>query len=333
MIRKASNWKFGTSIPFKFHSRSRTDQIIPPHRYDNYNADKPEMMKRRKHIRSNSCDVKIGRSNSREYDADYRNRRLHQNRSHSRTNSRDIDVDARLKRNPAHSRTNSRDEPINMKFILNCLKPELLGLPPPVRSSRKHSRNHSYDQIYNMPNNIKFDQELHNKFNKNRNKPPAVGGVTAATVIENDLVKSNAVDQKYVRRDSSGPSSMLTASTVASHSRTNSKDLNKSSFLSSLVDDAAHSILRHRRTNSKDLNRIVNATAAPIPSTSAGVCEPGASGCSKPPQHRRNLSQTNVEFPEEDTLDVLTSAAQVLLQRNNYETSDNIDTDMQRNNN
>lgn len=295
------------------------------------------MLKKRKHIRSNSCDVKIGRSNSREYDADYRNRRIHQNRSHSRTNSRDIDLDARVKRNPTHSRTNSRDEPINIKYILNCLKPELMIMPPPVRSSRKHSRNHSYDQIYNMPNNIKFDQELHNKFNKNRNKPPAVGGMTASTVIENDLVKSNAIDHKYVRSDGSGPSSMMgmpTAAAATSHSRTNSKDLNKTSFLSSLVDDAAHSILRHRRTNSKDLNRIVNSMAAPIPSTSAGACDPCGSGCmSKPPpaQHRRNLSQTNVEFPEEDTLDVLTSAAQVLLQRN-YETSDNIDTDMQRNN-
>lgn len=296
------------------------------------------MLKKRKHIRSNSCDVKIGRSNSREYDAEYRNRRLHQNRSHSRTNSRDIDSDARVKRNPTHSRTNSRDEPINIKYILNCLKPDLLILPPPVRSSRKHSRNHSYDQIYNMPNNIKFDQELHNKFNKNRNWPAGVSGVAASTVIENDLVKNNAVDQKYVRSDGSGPSSMMGTSTAGSHSRNNSKDLNKASFLSSLVDDAAHSILRHRRTNSKDLNRIVNAmtSAAPIPSTSAGVCEASGSGCSSKPQplvtqQRRNLPQTSVEFPEEDTLDVLTSAAQVLLHRN-YETSDNIDTDLQRNN-
>lgn len=298
------------------------------------------MLKKRKHIRSNSCDVKIGRSNSREYDADFRNRRLQQNRSHSRTNSRDIELDGRFKRNPMHSRTNSRDEPINIKYIMNCLKPDLLGLPPPMRSSRKHSRNHSYDQIYNMPNNIKIDQELHNKFNKNQNKSTGVGGVVAAsTVIENDLVKDNVVDQKYVRSDGSGPSSMMGISTAATHSRNNSKDLNKTSFLSSLVDDAAHSILRHRRTNSKDLNRIVNAmtTAAPIPSTSAAACDPCGSGCSSKQQQttqqqRRNLSQTNIEFPEEDTLEVLTSAAQVLLQRN-YETSDNIDTDMQRNNN
>lgn len=284
------------------------------------------MLKKRKHIRSNSCDVKIDRSNSREYDADYRNRRLHQNRSHSRTNSRDIDLEARFRRNPTHSRANSRDEPINIKYILNCLKPDLLGLPPPVRSSRKHSRNHSYDQIYNMPNNIKFDQDLHNKFNKNR--PGGVVG--ASTVIENDLVKNNAVDQKYVRSDGSGPSSMMGMSSAATHSRKNSKDLNKGSFLASLVDDAAHSILRHRRTNSKDLNRIVNTmttAAAPVPSTSAGLCDPCSSKQQTTQQHRRNLSQTNVEFPEEDTLDVLTSAAQVLLQRN-HETSDNVDTDM-----
>lgn len=298
------------------------------------------MLNKRKHIRSNSCDVKIGRSNSREYDADYRNRRLQQNLTHSRNNSRDIDLDARLKRNPTHSRTNSRDEPINIKYILNCLKPDLLGLPPPVRSSRRHSRNRSYDQIYNMPNNIKFDQELHNKFNKNRNKTTATG-VASSSVIENDLAKNNEIDQKYVRSDGSGPSSMMSMPTAVTHSRNNSKDLNKPSFLSSLVDDAAHSILRHRRTNSKDLNRIVNAqtSATPIPSTSATACDPSDSGSSKQqqpplivvPQHRRNLSQTKIEFPEEDTLDILTSAAQVLLQRN-YETSDNIDTDMQRNN-
>lgn len=306
--------------PFLFQ-RFNLNFVASPPSYDSY-ADKPENIKIRKHIRSNSCDVKIDRSNSREYDIDYRNRRIHNNnRSHSRNNSRDIDMDLRIpKRMQTHSRTNSRDEPINIKYILNCLKPDYTnklfmsstamtsGEPKTVK---KHSRNHSYDQIYNMPNNIKIDQELHNKFNKNRNK---------STVIENDLnlLQNNAnITKEYLDNKFSNIGDGLTKAVAhGSHSRTNSKDLNKSSFLVSMVDDATNNILRHRRTNSKDLNRIVNA----MPSTSS---EANTSGLHQ--SHIRNLSQTKIDDFPNDNSDV---RAQVLLLRNN-ENRDNINDDIQ----
>lgn len=273
-------------------------------RYDGYGDNNPESIKKRKHIRSNSCDVKIGRSNSqREYDPDYRNRRgfaFGQRRGHSRGNSHDLDFEHRHRRPPTHSRTSSRDEPMNMKYILSCLKPDastnrllmssaaLMATAAAAehgasRAVRKHCRNHSYDQIYGMPHNsIKIDQEFHNRLNRHR----ALGATASSPVIENDghqqkmknAATTTTTNQNYSANNKEYLDNRLinpkvdmppasTIISIGSHSRTNSKDLNRaaasSNFLSSLVDDAAN-ILRHRRTNSKDLNRILN----PMPSTS-----------------------------------------------------------------
>lgn len=254
-------------------------------------------MKKRKHIRSASCDVKIGRSNSREYDAEYRTRRLLQNRSHSRTNSRDLDADGRHRRHQTHSRTNSRGEPINIKYILNCLKPDAatnqllmssahmmaqkaVAEHGAARVVRKHYRNHSYDQIYNKPNNIKIDQELHNKLNRNRS---LAAGSTSA--VQNDLSGAVAGCSNADRAHGSH----------VSHSRTNSKDLNKSGFISSLVDDAASNILRHRRTNSKDLNHMLSSGQSISMATSSGTVVDAQHAQLPPtnptaPYHRRNIS-------------------------------------------
>lgn len=263
-------------------------------------------MKKRKHIRSNSCDVKIGRSNSREYDSEYRNRRLFHPRSHSRNNSRDLEFDNRNRRQPTHSRTSSRDEPMNIKHILNYLKPDastnrlLLSSAAMLAQAAaadhgtariirpKHNRNHSYDQIYSMPNNIKIDQEFHKKLIKNRAMAPP----TSNSTIENDLNKEY-LDNKLGKNE-------MAASTViniGSHSRNSSKDLNKSDFLSSLVDDAAanNNVLRHRRTNSKELNRIFN----PIPSTSSSGLPMLDASQLQQQFHRRNVSLSKNELPEE----------------------------------
>lgn len=327
-----------------------------------YDDNNPENIKKRKHIRSNSCDVKIGRSNSREYDPEYRNRRLFPKRGHARNYSHDLDFDNRHKRQPTHSRTGSRDEPMNIKYILNCLKPDastnrllmssaaLMATAAAAehgaaRAVRKHCRNHSYDQIYSMPNNIKIDQELHNKFNRHR----TLEATTSTPVIENDLsatgkttnanINTNKeyLDNRLVSKGDSGlPPPVPKKESVAggSHSRNNSKDLNKSSFLSSLVDDAAN-ILRHRRTNSKDLNRILN----PMPSTSeAGALtndpqqQPTQQHHHQQQQqqhhqqqqqsqyHKRNVSLPRNEFPEERSTD---DVAQVLLLGNNSDTQKN----------
>lgn len=285
-------------------------------RYDGYsNENEPQNMKKRKHIRSASCDVKIGRSNSREYDAEYRSRRLLQNRSHSRTNSRDLDTDGRSRRNQTHSRTNSRGEPINIKYILNCLKPDAatnqilmssahmmaqkaVAEHGAARIVRKHYRNHSYDQIYNMPNNIKIDQELHNKLNRNRSLAAA-----STSVIQNDLGGASS-SSNASNLAAEGP---ININSNTSHSRNNSKDLNKSGFISSLVDDAASNILRHRRTNSKDFNRVVSgggqATTSMTPPSGA-VAEATLPPINPKAYHRRNVSlpidtdHTNVRLLE-----------------------------------
>lgn len=176
-----------------------------------------------------------------------------------------------------------------------------------ARAVRKHCRNHSYDQIYSVPNNIKIDQEFQNRLNK-RTQPSA----TSTPVNENDLstakginVNKEYLDNRMLNKNEIG------LPPTGSHSRTNSKDLNKSSFLSSLVDDAAN-ILRHRRTNSKDLNRILN----PMPSTSetgALTNDSQAATQQQSQYHKRNLSLPRNELPEEQSADV----AQVLLLGNN----------------
>lgn len=316
-------------------------------RYDNY-GDKQEQMKQRKHIRSNSCDVKIGRSNSRDYDSEYRMRRPPNNasnnnnqHSHSRNNSRDFDSDFRQKL--THTRTHSSDH-ANIKYILNYLKPDHSKLLTAYvstsdgstsRASRKHSRNHSYDQIYNMPNNIKLDHELHSKFNKNRlNAVAAVGAAIASgSAIDShdvNLLKMSKEfsDNKFAGKSSDGPGTS-TGIVKLSHSRNNSKDLNgKLPTLATIVDDnGSDSILRHRRTNSKDLNRNVS------PSTSTLLGDGGAAATptlaigpsnglnhmnlhQQPLQqqshnhHVRNLSQPKIQIDQE-----IQESAHLLMQR------------------
>lgn len=276
--------------------------------------------------------MKIARSNSREYDPDYRNRRLFHRRGHSRNYSHDLDFDNRQKRQPTHSRTSSRDEPMNIKYILSCLKPDastnrllmssaaLMATAAAAehgaaRAVRKHCRNHSYDQIYSMPHNIKIDQELHNKFNRHR----TLAATTSSPVIENDLNVAkptnltNTANKEYLdnimlSKTEPAPPPSATIIPIGSHSRTNSKDLNKSNFLSSLVDDAAN-ILRHRRTNSKDLNRILN----PMPSSSEAGPLTNEPQTTQSQFHKRNVSLPRNNLPEENPTDV----AHVLLLGNN----------------
>lgn len=319
--------------------------------------------------------MKIGRSNSRDYDKDgeYRVRRLPNNNTHthSRNNSRDLDSDFRQRL--THSRTNSRDA--NIKFILNFIKPDHPGRAymtstsvtspagnEPSKNVKKHSRNHSYDQIYNKPNNIQIDQELHNKLFKNRNKTPAVvienelnlAKNTNSTVnnsnLNNSNVKKDFLDNnKFINKSVDGAlASTSSASGVAStsgynsadvaggpshHSRNNSKDLNKASFLASLVDDAAKHLLRHRRTNSKETNRMGNLVS---PSTSTALIDSSninihnPTNARPPPhqqqQHSRNSSQSKnqIAYDAPDAAQVLLSLSrQTNNNANNFDTSDN----------
>lgn len=135
-----------------------------------------------------------------------------------------------------HSRNNSKDDHnSNIKFILNYLN--TTGKPNEVsKTSKKHSRNHSYDQIY-MPNNIKIDQELHNKFNKN-------------------LQRKNSRDLDI---------NIIKNINARNSSKTTLCDDPKDSNLKVVMDEqqpSNSSVLRHRRTNSKDLSRIASPTSS-----------------------------------------------------------------------
>lgn len=172
------------------------------------------------------------RSNSREYENDHKTK---QPAHHSRNNSRDMEIEFRQKL--THTRNNSKDDHnSNLKFILNYLN--TTGKPNDVsKTSKKHSRNHSYDQIY-MSNNIKIDQELHNKFTKNlsrkNSRDPDIN------IIKN--IKKN--NSKTVPCDDDFKCQ-------------HPKDLN----LKVATDEPNSSVLRHRRTNSRDLSRIASTSS------------------------------------------------------------------------
>lgn len=214
-------------------------------------------------------------SHSRDNENDQRTKRP---AHHSRNNSRDMEIEFRQKL--THTRNNSKDDHnSNIKFILNYLN--TTGKPNEAsKTSKKHSRNHSYDQIY-MPNNIKIDQELHNKFNKNfltrkNSREPDIN------IIKN-INARDPVDHKFVKRNVS-KTTIGDDDPKFQHPCTNSKDLN----IKVLLDDS--SVLRHRRTSSRDLSRV-------------------ASTSSDSSKHIRNSSQHKIQIEHE--LDT----AQFLLRR------------------
>lgn len=263
------------------HLRNDSKTIQLELRYDNSITDKQQDFKKsKKHYRSSSCDVKIIRSNSREYDHDYKLKKhmINNNSTHSRNNSRDLN-EPDFRQKLTHSRNNSKDDHhnSNIKYILNYLN----ASNPRTSSSsaaKKHSRNHSYDQIY-MPNNIKIDQELNKKFNKNFSRKNSKDyDVNMLKNCNSSAAKSEYLDSKFLSRKNSkdynssednvvisGTAAGIVTSTVlldTKHSRTNSKDLN---FLSAaLIEDPNGSVLRHRRTSSKDLNRNSVVTGAGV---------------------------------------------------------------------
>lgn len=269
------------------HLRNDSKSIQLELRYD-ICGDKPDQHHKisKKHIRSNSCDVKIVRSNSREYDNDHKAKRHAPN--HSRNNSRDMELEFRQKL--THTRNNSKDDPnSNIKFILNYLN--TTGKSNETsKSTKKHSRNHSYDQIY-MPNNIKIDQELHNKFNKNVSRKNSRDH--DINIIKNINAKDQ-VDCKFIKRNNS--KTMLSDDdTKFQHSRTNSKDLN----LKMVIDEPSNnSVLRHRRTSSRDLSRI-------------------ASSSTDSAKHVRNSSQHKIQIEQE------LESAQFLLRRSSQDGDSN----------
>lgn len=158
------------------------------------------LKKPRKHFRSSSCDIKITRSNSKEYDSDHR---LKLNpRSHSRNNSRD---------NNELIRPNNEQ---NFKFIMNHLKST--AKETDQLNKINHTRNNSLDtQI--MPKQL--DHEFNKKFIKNHSR-------TNSKDYEINLLKKDLLDSKFFGIGGEKP-----VDSKFTHSRSNSKDLDATNIL------------------------------------------------------------------------------------------------------
>ncbi|XP_037957068.1 solute carrier organic anion transporter family member 5A1 isoform X2 [Teleopsis dalmanni] len=204
------------------HARNDSRTVRLENGYDKFNHATPPLKaaprtELKKHCRSSSCDVKMIRSFAKDHNtvvAGYESGELSKLKNFKKINAlsrnNSTDLNSELRQKLTHSRTNSRDEAapstINIRYIQNQLKPQdddddddklTTGCGHFVK---KHSRNHSYDQIY-MPNNIRFDADFFRGHKKNVN--------LLKNQVENKLKNSNETE----------PNS-------CGHSRNNSKDLN-----------------------------------------------------------------------------------------------------------
>lgn len=204
-----------------------------------------------------------------------------------------------LKKFQAHTRNHSTDLHDNsqpIRYIQNQLRPQdcaeeedddelTTGCGHFVK---KHSRNHSYDQIY-MPNNIRFDADFLRHPHPHHNPKKNVNVLKNVVSDAGKLKNSNEME---------GGSSR-------GHSRNNSKDLNTKipsvtpvnlvSGQPVAVTDASStglSVLRHRRTNSKDLNYQVLPEDVPVAGTSTVAAHPH-------PQHTRNTSHHKIQIDDD----------------------------------
>jgi len=201
-----------------------------------------------------------------------------------------------LKKFQAHTRNLSTDlnnpsQPI--RYIQNQLRPQdcaeeddddelTTGCGHFVK---KHSRNHSYDQIY-MPNNIRFDADFLRHPHPHHNPKKNVNVLKNVVTDVGKLKNSNEMEAG--------------AAGSRGHSRNNSKDLNTKISSGTPVNNASGqvasdtsttglSVLRHRRTNSKDLNYQVLPEAA-ASSSLAGHPHP---------QHTRNTSHHKIQIDDD----------------------------------
>lgn len=217
--------------------------------------------------------------------------------THRRNNSKDYD-DSDFRQKLTHSRNASSggSNSAVIKYILNNTGGGGGSYGRTAASTKKHSRNHSYDQIY-MPNNIKIDQELHNKFNKNLSRKNSRG--YDVNMLKATAAKDSYLDSKFLFRKSSKDGTLDTATNLPiidgkyHHSRTNSKDLSAALAKTiELVEDTANSVLRHRRTSSKDL--AAQKAAGLLISTAATTMDKGVR---KQSQHK-----IDIEMEQESAL-------------------------------
>lgn len=229
------------------------DCLIAPVEID---ANRKILVKVSRHLRSKSCDVKLGRSNSRD-SADNMGGYRFRAGGHSRNNSRDMENEA------------TRVLPQNFRYILNHLK-----------TNNSHFRNHSYGQEFSfLPNNaiVRLDNNCANQFLQR------TFGATSSFKHSRDyheMLKNNTAKMMLSKNNS-----VELAEEVEhkyTHSRNNSKDLTTkiTNSLKSLIEDVgSNSNLRHRRTNSRDMN--------------VAAARPGCSSSGVQPEHKRTLSAKN----------------------------------------
>lgn len=256
---------------------------------------------RNKHFRSNSCDIKIGRSNSRESDMNPAYRRFL--RGHSRNNSHDIDQEQRMGR-----ALNQQQQPqhYNIRYILNQLKTNnataeqnLMNLKNNFKN-RRHMRNHSYGQEFSfLPNNtiVRLNNEAANQFLQSTcgsSQPISTGHSFRSHSRKNSKdflqhlphdLKSNVTKERMLLSKNVSVEmneeleQKYNTTESTQHSRNNSRDLNKinlasvATSLKSLITTAADEGIRHRRTNSKDLQKAAIAGSEHKRNVSLGKME------------------------------------------------------------
>ncbi|KAH8285733.1 hypothetical protein KR018_001274 [Drosophila ironensis] len=255
--------------------------------------------KSKKHFRSASCDVKMIKSFARDHGSSSRPADAAGQEAVAAAGG--SNKYKNLKKFQAHTRNHSTDlhdpsQPI--RYIQNQLRPQdcaeeddddelTTGCGHFVK---KHSRNHSYDQIY-MPNNIRFDADFLRHPHTHHNPKKNVNVLKNVVSDVGKLKNSNEMDSGGVTAGSRG------------HSRDNSKDFNtkissgtpangvgtggQAATEASVGAGAGLSVLRHRRTNSKDLNYQM------LPETTAH------SHSHPHPQHTRNSSHHKIQIDDD----------------------------------
>lgn len=235
----------------------------------------PPPRTRNTHYRSSSCDVKMMSG-----DESKHKRAPPVCGGHSRNNSRDLCAAGQEFRNKlTHSRNNSSDRHnTNIKYILNYLNTPKLIVPAASLMgdvSKKHTRNHSYDQIY-MPQNIRIDQEFQRRFNKNVSRKNSSVSNADATVAAAAAAGAGSEPANGVHSTCTG-----------------SKDLNLMNIVLT-EDSAGKSVLRHRRTGSRDLNRM--GVVPPEPESMAAAAAATATTSSQNQKHVRQGSQHRIQI-------------------------------------
>lgn len=240
-----------------------------------------------KHFRSNSCDIKITRSNSnsKDTDVDYRLRKFR--KSHSRNNSKDYEfLNNQMNQSSTANSAQGPSVNSNIKYIVNHFKNTNLNssfnLNNNFKNRRRHIRNHSYGQEFSfLPNNaiIRLDNDLANKFllstsgnnSKHHSRKNSYDSYNAANVVDINLLAKKLNNQKYLENnedlllnEEEFDEEATTPVTTLPSSTDSVPDPIPITTTNATILITNDSVLRHRRTNSKDLQQSEMPLPLPI---------------------------------------------------------------------